>query len=302
MPDLELSVTICSWNTLEDLRACLASLGAVRGEARFEVLVVDNNSEDRSPDMVEQEFPWVRLFRMTQNLGFTGGHNFALAQRQAYHAFLLNSDATVHPGALRKLLDYVGQHPEAGIIGPKLLNPDGTLQYSCRRFPNPIAALFRNTLLGRLFPNNRFTRDYLMTDWRHDQPREVDWVSGAAFLASGRMIDEVGLMDPAYFMFCEDVDWCFRCWKGGFKVVYLREAVVTHAIGRSTDKAPNRMIGRCHRSMLRFYKRNMLPELPAWTRPLALVAAAIALLARGGIFVVKNRIDNWRRAMRKNHP
>ena len=295
MADFELSVTICSWNTLEDLRRCLQSLQEVRDEAAFEVLVIDNNSEDGSAEMVEREFPWVQLHRMESNLGFTGGQNFALEHRRGRHAFMLNSDATVHPGALRSLLDFLDAHPEAGILGPKILNPDGTLQFSCRRFPNPVAALFRNTPIGRMFPKNRFTREYLMQDWEHDAPREVDWVSGAALFASGDLIEEIGLLDPEYFMFCEDVDWCFRAWRAGRKVMYVPDAVVTHAIGRSTDKAPNRMIGRFHRSMLRFYSKNMLPRLAWPLRPFAWLGAAAALGARAGTFIVKNKLDELRR-------
>ena len=299
MPDLELSVTICSWNTQDDLRACLASLEAARGEAAFEVIVIDNNSEDGSPDMVEAEFPAVRLYRMSQNLGFTGGHNFALQERRGRHAFLLNSDATVHPGAIRSMLDFVSANPQAGIIGPKVLNPDGSLQLSCRRFPNPLAALFRNTIIGRLFPKNRFTREYLMLDWTHDGPREVDWVSGCAFLATSDVLSKVGTLDPEYFMFCEDVDWCFRTWKAGFKVMYVPDATVTHAIGRSTDKAPNRMIGRFHGSMLRFYRKNMVPQLPAPIRPFALAGAAVALGIRASLFIAQNKVDKIKRSLRK---
>lgn len=295
MPDIELSVTICSWNTCTDLRACLASLEAVQAEAPFEVIVIDNNSEDDSPDMVEAEFPWVRLFRMTRNLGFTGGHNFAIERRLAPHAFLLNSDAVVHGGAIRALLDFVRDNPSAGIIGPKVLNPDGSLQLSCRRFPNPVAALFRNTLFGKLFPQNRFTRDYLMLDWTHDGPREVNWVSGCALLATQDLIERVGALDPEFFMFCEDVDWCFRAWQNGFKVVYMPQSVVTHAIGRSTDKAPNRMIGRFHGSMLRFYRKNMLSRVFWPFRPLALAGAALALGARASMFIAKNKLDEIKR-------
>lgn len=294
MPDLELSITICSWNTHDDLQDCLRSLEALRDEASFEVLVIDNNSEDASADMVAQEFPWVRLYAMQQNLGFTGGHNFAIEQRCAPDALLLNSDTVVHPGALRCLIDYVRTHPDTGIVGPKLLNPDGSLQFSCRHFPNPAAALFRNTFLGRLFPNNPYTREYLMSDWGHDQAKEVDWVSGAAFVATQAFLEKVGPMDPQFFMFCEDVDWCFRAWEAGFKVIYLPQAVVTHAIGRSTDKAPNRMIGRFHRSMLRFYQKNMLPKVSPFLRPFALAGAASALGLRAGVFILKNRIDDWR--------
>ena len=295
MPDFDLSVTICSWNTLSDLRICLQSLQAVLSEANFEVMVIDNNSEDDSADMVEAEFPWVRLFRMARNLGFTAGHNYLLERRQGAHALLLNSDTIVHPGAIANLLAYVNSHPQAGIVAPKLLNPDGSLQYSCRRFPNPVAALFRNTPIGKLFPNNRFTRDYLMQDWDHTAVREVDWVSGAAFVARKELMDKIGYFDEGFFMYCEDVDWCFRAWKAGFKVVYMPEAVITHAIGRSTDKAPNRMIGAFHKSMLRFYAKNRLPDYPFVVQPFLYAFAAVCLGARAGLFITKNRIDDWRR-------
>jgi GT2 family glycosyltransferase len=295
MPDFDLSILICSWNTQEDLRLCLASLERVRDEARFEVIVIDNNSGDGSPDMVAAEFPWVVLHRMAQNLGFTGGNNFALANRSAASVMLLNSDTIVHEGAIRKVWEYHLAHPEVGMIGPRLLNPDGSLQYSCRRFPNPVAALFRNTPIGKLFPNNKFTRDYLMQDWDHSQTREVDWVSGAALFASGEVVEKIGFLDPEYFMFCEDVDWCWRCWQAGFKVVYLPDGVITHAIGRSTDKAPNRMIGRFHRSMFRFYAKNMVPKMFVLARPFALLFAAGALSARASVFILKNKIDKVKR-------
>lgn len=297
MPDFDLSITICSWNTAGDLSACLQSLEAVRGEASMEVIVLDNNSEDGSPDMVERDFPWVRLMRMAQNLGFTGGQNHMMENRRGRHALLLNSDTVVHPGALSTLMAYLEAHPGIGILGPKLLNPDGSLQYSARRFPTPAAALFRNTPLGKLFPNNKFTREYLMQDWSHDEPREVDWVSGAALLAREELIEKIGVLDPEFFMFSEDVDYCFRCWQAGLKVVYLPTSVITHAIGRSTDKAPNRMIGRFHRSMFRFYKKNMLPKIAAPLRPFALAGAAVALVLRASLFITKNKIDNIRRKL-----
>lgn len=291
MPDLAFSITIANWNTRKDLEDCLQSLEAVRDEVPFEVIVVDNASTDGSPEMVESLFPWVRLLRMPKNVYFTGAHNRALSLRNAPHAFLLNSDTIVHEGALKKLLDYSAAHPEVGVLGPKLLNPDGSLQFSCRRFPNPVATLFRNTVLGRMFPNNRFTRDYLMTDWSHDAPREVDWVSGAAMFVTQQAMEQVGLLDPNYLMFCEDVDWCYRVHKAGFKVVYLPQAEITHAIGRSTSQAAKKMLLRFHASMLRFYRVNMLPEVFLPLRPFAYMGAAMALFARASVFIVKILID-----------
>ena len=299
MPDLDLSITICSWNTIDDLRACLQSLRAAKDEAKFEVIVVDNNSEDGSPDMAESEFPEFTLLRQSKNLGFTGGHNLALTHAIGEHKALLNSDTVVHTGAIKTVVDFMKSNPESGIVGPKLLNPDGSLQYSCRRFPNPVAAAFRNTFLGRIFPNNRYTRDYLMQDWTHDGPREVDWVSGAALFIRGNVLAQIGPLDDNLFMFCEDVDWAKRTWKAGYKVTYLPAAEITHAIGRSTDKAPNRMIARFHRSMFRYYLKHNVPEANPLARPFMIAFAATALTIRASLFLTKNKIDMIRRSLGK---
>lgn len=299
MPDLQLSVTICSWNTQEDLRLCLQSLRDVRDEAAFEVIVVDNNSEDGSPEMVRIEFPEVRLEAMDRNLGFCAGHNHAVAIMRGEHAFLLNSDASVHTGCIANLLLAANDNPQAAVIGPKILNPDGSLQLSCRRFPNPVAAMFRNTPLGRLFPNNRFTRSYLMEDWNHAIQSDVDWVSGAACLVRGDFIKAHGLFDEAFFMFCEDVDLCWRAWKSGAKVLYAPSAVVTHAIGKSTDKAPNRMIARFHKSMFRFFVKNQLPEWHPFARHFGMLMAATGLTIRASLFLIKNKCDVLRRKLKR---
>ena len=299
MKAFDLSICICSWNTREDLMVCLDHLQRARDEANFEVIVVENNSEDGSGGMVRERFPWVRLLQQYKNLGFTGGNNLALKERQGKHALLLNSDAFVHEGAIGALMSDLNANPDVGIFGPKLLNSDGSLQFSCRRFPNPVAALFRNTPLGKLFPKNKFTRDYLMTDWDHSVPREVDWVSGAALLIRDEALEKVGGLDPDFFMFCEDIDLCWRVHDAGFKVMYFPDAVITHKIGSSTSKAPNRMIFRFHRSMLLFYRKHQLREVALPLRPLAYLGAATALTARASLFLVKNQIDRLARWLKR---
>ena len=295
--DFELSVCICSWNTRDDLQLCLSRLQDARQEANFEVIVVENNSEDGSGPMVATDFPWVTLLQQYRNLGFTGGNNLALYERKGRHALLLNSDPFVHPGAIRTMCAHIQNHPEVGVFGPKLLNLDGTLQYSCRRFPNPIAALFRNTPMGRWFPNNRFTREYLMSDWDHLSERDVDWVSGAALFIREEALEKIGGLDPDFFMFCEDMDLCWRAHEAGFRVRYFPDAVVTHKIGSSTSKAPNRMIFRFHRSMLLFFKKHLLKQLNPVLRPFAYGLAASGLTARASLFLVKNQIDRLRRRL-----
>jgi GT2 family glycosyltransferase len=299
MPDFDLSITICSWNTLADTRACLQSLREAHDEAQFEVIVVDNASGDGSAEMIEREFPEITLLRQSTNLGFTGGHNLALERAQGRHKALLNSDTVVHPGAINALVAFMDANPRAGIVGPKLLNPDGSLQMSCRRFPNPVAAAFRNTWLGKLFPNNKYVREYLMADFQHDQPREVDWVSGAALFIRSDTMNEIGKLDDEFFMYCEDVDLCKRAWDAGWKVMYCPQAVISHAIGKSSDQVPNRMIARFHLSMLRYYRKHVIARQSPVARPFSLAFAAGALGTRATLFYIKNKIDVVKRSLSK---
>ena len=245
----DIAVIIVNWNAREDLRACLNSLYAdPKPYLDYEVWVVDNASADGSAAMVAAEFPSVHLRVNTENLGFSRANNQAIAETKSRYVFLLNSDAKIHPGALDSLVAYADSHPNAAILGPKVLNPNGSVQHSCRRFPSLGAGFFRNTYLGRLFPHNRFARDYLMTDFDHASDLPVDWVSGCAMLIRRSAIDTIGALDERFYMYCEDVDICQRAWDAGLKVVYVPDAVVTHAIGRSSDKNADKMIVEFHRS------------------------------------------------------
>lgn len=245
----DIAVIIVNWNAREDLRACLTSLYAdPKPQVTCDVWVVDNASGDGSAAMVAAEFPEVQLRANTENLGFSKANNQAIQDSDSRYVFLLNSDAAIHSGALDTLAAYADSHPNAAILGPKVLNPDGTLQFSCRRFPSLGAGFFRNTYLGRLFPNNRFAADYLMTSFDHASDLAVDWVSGCAMLLRRTAIDQIGALDERFYMYCEDVDICQRAWDANMEVVYVPEAVVTHAIGRSSDKNADKMIREFHRS------------------------------------------------------
>lgn len=295
MPDFDLSITICSWNTRKDLRDCLKSIEACLSEGKIETIVFENASEDESAEMVESEFPWVKLLKSNVNLGFGKGHNLAMEAASGRYFMPLNSDTIIHPNALRALIEFMDQHPEIGIVGPKLLNPDGSLQFSCRRFPTPMAALFRNTPLGKMFPKNKYSREYLMQDWKHDEPREVDWVSGAAICIRRECYQKIGGFDEQFFMYLEDVDWCKRAGDAGFKVVYFPGAVITHAIGRSTDRVANAMIRQFHQSMMLFYRKHYLSHANIIVKPFAFVFAKLFLWLRQSTFLMKNRIDDWKR-------
>jgi GT2 family glycosyltransferase len=264
-----------SWNARDDLRLCLTSLRTAAADpTTIETVVVDNASSDGSADMVAAEFPDVRLIRSPTNTGFSGGNNIGLEGMTAEYALLLNSDATSAPGALDRLLPWAEANPDAGIVGPKVVNPDGTLQFSCRRFPTFAAGVFRNVYIGRLFPNNRPAADYLMQDFDHNSILDVDWVSGCALLIRRECMEKIGLLDAAtFFMYCEDMDWCLRAHEADWRVVYYPDAVVTHAIGRSSDHAADRMILEHSRSMWRFYQKHhafFRDRVPAILRPFVL--------------------------------
>jgi GT2 family glycosyltransferase len=263
----DLTVCIVSWNTCADLRQCLASVFACEGEVAFEVIVVDNASTDGSPDMVRREFPAAQLIANPVNLGYAVANNQALRLARGRYRLLLNSDTVVHGGALAAMVRFMDARPDAAAVGPRILNPDQTLQYSCRRFPRLATGLFRKVPLGRLIPDNRWNREYLMSDWRHDAVREVDWISGAAMCLRPQALEQVGLLDEGYYMYCEDLDWCYRARQAGWKIYYLPQAVVTHAIGRSSDQRPLRMVAEFHRSMLRFYRKHYAAHVPLLLRP-----------------------------------
>ena len=305
LPDV--TVSIISFNTRDLLRRCLESLyrpesAAVQAAWRAagmplppgrgqetvtcEVVVVDQVSLDRSAEMVAEEFPQARLIHLRKNVGFAGGNNIAFAVARGKYVLLLNTDAVARPGLIQALVAFAEAHPRAGLIGPKVLNPDGTLQPSCRRFPTFGAGLFRNTFLGRLFPQNRYTRAYLMEEWDHTRPRQVDWLSACCLLARREMLEAVGPMDEGYFMYFEDVDWSLRASRAGWEVWYCPSAVVLHEVGRSTDKAVRRMIVRHHLSAYRFFTKHY----PNWRRPVQRVLLAAGLAVRCILTLVRNQL------------
>jgi len=282
-------VIIVSWNAKADLNACLASISdSTSDPQRVEIVVVDNASSDGSPDMVRREFPSVDLRETGANLGFSGGNNFALADNTCDYVFLLNSDATLPKGGLDTLLAWADTTPDAGLIGPKVINPDGTLQFSCRRWPTPQAGLFRNVYIGKLFPQNQPAADYLMRDFDHASPLDVDWLSGCAMLMRRACLEQVGpLDDKTFFMYCEDMDWSLRVHDAGWRVVYAPVMEVTHKIGGSSDQVAERMIVEHSRAMVRFWRKHQTffaSRTPAWVTalvlPWAILRAAVRILKR----------------------
>ncbi len=245
---MKLAAVVINYNTREDLRRCLDSLfGAGVGE----IIVVDNGSTDGSQEMVRSEFPQVSLLDNPGNKGYSSACNCGIRSTSAEYVFILNSD-TEFPDSLEKLIEHMDAHPELGALGPMLLNGDGSVQMSCRKFPSVGGSLFHG-LLGDWLPDNPFTRKYHMKDFDHRIACEVDWVSGAAMLLRREALEQAGLFDEGYFMYVEDVDLCYRLWRAGWRVGYCPEVRVVHYIGRTSRQQSARMLLEHHRSMYRYF-------------------------------------------------
>ncbi|MDI6857370.1 MAG: glycosyltransferase family 2 protein [Dehalococcoidia bacterium] len=255
---MKLSIVIVSYNGREHLRTCLASLSRYLDDPECEVIVVDNASKDGSAQMVAEEFPQARLFALPTNTGFAAGANRGAQESKGEAIVFLNPDSEVASDVFGPMLEHLGAHPEIGILAPKLIDADGSLQLSCRRFPGFATALFnRYSLLTRLLPRNRFSTRYLLTDWDHNAISDVDWVSGACMMVRRSLLDEVGPLDEAFFFSLEDVDFCQRTHRAGYRVVYFPQVEVMHHIGGSSRTVAMRTVIARHRSMWRYYKKYM---------------------------------------------
>ncbi|MEN6371442.1 MAG: glycosyltransferase family 2 protein [Armatimonadota bacterium] len=283
---MDITISIVNWNTRDELRHCLESVLAQEG-IDFEVIVVDNASSDESAAMVAHDFPQITLISNDKNIGFSKAHNQALEIAQGRYVMLVNPDTVLEErDTLLKIVTFADENPDAGIIGPRIENPNGSIQFSARRFPTLGAGLFRRTPLGKLFPNNRFVKSYIMSDWKHDEARDVDWVSGAALVIRQKTIADIGPLDSGFFMYCEDVDWAYRAKKHGWEVCYYPMAKVKHRIGSASDQAPVRMIYQFHRSMFKFFTKHYAKGLNIVLIPLVFMALA----ARSLFFIVLTRI------------
>jgi len=251
---LDLSIVIVSYNTRDLLRACLRALPAATEGLTVETFVVDNASPDESAAMVAAEFPGVHLIANRENAGFTRANNQSLRLSAGRNVLILNPDTEPEPGSLTTLVRYLDTHPEVGAVGPKLLNSDGTLQHNGRRFPTPWREFLGHSGLRNL---NRaafdrvlhFGRDNFDVEW------ETDEVSGACLMLKHTVMDQVGMLDEDFFMFYEEIEWCWRIRKAGWKVMYVPQARVVHHWMASVRQQNWAMTARLFQSALIYYKK-----------------------------------------------
>ena len=249
------SVIVVSWNACHHLRNCLASIRREGAPLVREVIVVDNDSADGSPDMVEREFPDVVLVPAGRNLGFAGGNNLAMQRASGSLFALINSDVVLHPGCLQRLVEHLQAHPEVGLAGPCIVGGDAKVQGSCRRLPTVWNNACRAFGLDLLFPHVPFLSSHEMRHFRHDVRLEAEVLSGCFWMARRSAVRAVGPLDERYFFYMEDVDWCRRFREGGWKLVFLPDARATHFGGGSSSNAPIRYSIQYHRSNLSYWHK-----------------------------------------------
>ncbi len=233
---IDLSIVIVSWNVCDLLRRCLKSIfNSLSSVITIEVIVVDNASSDESVSMVRETFPQVRLIVNADNRGFPAANNQGVDAAQGRYVLLLNPDTEVLGDALAAMVDFADAHPGVGVVGPQLLNPDGSVQSSRRRFPTLTTAFLESTWLQPLAPRRVLERYYVL-DQPDDATIDVDWVKGAALMARRSAIERVGVMDEGFFMYSEELDWCHRFRDDGWRVVYLPAAQIIHYEGKSSEQ------------------------------------------------------------------
>jgi GT2 family glycosyltransferase len=267
------------------LKGCLDSLSKNAQLENLEIIVVDNGSEDGLGEMLEREYPEVRLIANEQNRGFTLPMNQALKQAEGRYLLQLNPDTIVLPDTISRLLDFMEEHPDAGICTPKVLNRDGTLQKQCRRGdPRPFAVISYFLGLSALFPRSRFFGGYLLDYLDEDETVQVDNVSGSCMLIRREVIRGIGYLDEGFFAYQEDADFCFRARQAGWKIFYVSEAELIHFGGEGGSRVePVRSILEWHKSYLRYYNKHLAKDyffLFNWLYYLAMLIKLAASLLR----------------------
>jgi len=247
---IDISIIIVTYNSAEDIKACLDSVLGETG-TRKEVIVVDNNSSDETVNILHQYSSRIKIIYSTRNLGYAKANNAGFKKANGKYIFLLNPDAIVNYGALGKMFAFMERNKEIIALGPLVLNPDGSIQPSVRRFPNYTILFLELTGLSRIFPSSAIFNRWKMPGFDSSEIQEVEQPMASAFLLRKSFFNKE-IMDEGFSMFFNDVDLCFRIYKEGGKIVFLPSASVVHKRGRSTGMAKERMIPLHTKGLLRF--------------------------------------------------
>ena len=253
---MDVSIIIVSWNTKDILRESLESVFAQAGDVEFETIVVDNGSADGSAEMVRADFSQAKLISNNDNRGFAAANNQGIKISTGRYILLLNSDTIVLDRTIAKTVRFADEHKEAAVVGCRILNKDRTLQPSCFMFPSILNMILSATYLYKLFPKSRFFAREQMGDWDREDQRQVDTVTGCYMLVRIEAIDQCGMLDEGYFVYCEETDWCWRFKKAGWVNLFTPDAEIIHLGGASSAASKPAMILQLRGSLLYFFRKN----------------------------------------------
>ncbi len=264
---IDLAIVIVNYNTRDLLRDCLRSIQQSDGNLAMQVVVVDNCSSDGSVEMVRREHPWAQVIACDRNGGYAWANNVGLraigyglrrpSETLPNYVLLLNPDTVLPPDALRKMVAFMESHTDVGVVGPKLVREDGSLDKACRRsFPTPEVVFYRFSGLANLFPKSKRFGRYNLTYLDPDVEADVDSVVGAFMLMRSEAIEQAGLLDENFFMYGEDIDLCYRIKQRGWRVVYYPAVTVLHLKGAASRKASQRAIAAFYDAMGIFHNKH----------------------------------------------
>lgn len=250
------SYVIVSWNAKEYLKDCIYTILLASQSFEYEIIVVDNASTDGSSKMIQNKFPQVELICNNENAGFSKANNQGIEIARGRYICLVNSDVLILPGAIQYLLDEMEQNPKIGIIGPKVLNSDLSLQHSCRNLPTIKSAFFRALKLDTTFPHSRLFGQYQLTHWNYNRTRNVAILSGCFWLIRRSALDQVGTLDTRFYIYGEDMDLCKRFTSMGWEIIFNPGAQIIHYGGASSANAPVRFWIEMQRADLKYWLKH----------------------------------------------
>lgn len=279
---MHLSILIVHTFERRLVRQTLRAIRRAAPRLHYEVVIVDNNPAAGMYDMLRKEFPDVRYTAMDANRGFGAAMNKGIAMARGKYVLIFNPDIIVSPGSLEDLHAYMETNPDVGIAGPKLLNPDGTLQFSCNRYHEPMIPVYRRTPLGKFGFAERAIDRFLMKDDSHEEVKEVDWLMGSSLFTRRAALDEVGVFDDGFFMYFEDTDLCRRFWERGWRVMYFPKVSMVHYHRRASNDGSlwsqlrSPLTWQHIRSAIRFFKKYAGKANPREQRELAPSSRVVA--------------------------
>ncbi len=246
---MKLSIIIVNYNTGALTKACVESILAQNLPFKHEIVVVDNASKDLSVSFLRSDFPDITVIKNQENLGLAAGINVGLKKSRGEYKLILNPDIVVMERAIERMVKLMDEDKEIGMLGGQLISPNGKIQYSCYRFYRPITIVYRRTFLGETKSGRQEIDRFLMKDYDRKSPKRVDWLMGACLMVREKAVQEVGGMDERFFLYFEDVDWCRRFWRAGWKVCYVPEALFSHYHQKSSEK--NGLLGLMNSKIVR---------------------------------------------------